>query len=91
MILRESDNFDETSSDHELSDWQRDDMIYVKRMIQSPNQTDKRLLDLYKVQKASNAGFNLGYTNFKETNLVMDAQSSPSNISKEKHKNWTYR
>ena len=35
MVIRESDNFDYTSSDNELSDWQRDDMVYVKRMIQS--------------------------------------------------------
>lgn len=33
MVIRESDNLDETSSDNELSDWQRDDMVYVKRMI----------------------------------------------------------
>ena len=51
MVIRESDNFtQETSSDNELSDWQRDDMIYVKRMITSTSETDKRLLDLYTVR-----------------------------------------
>ena len=75
MVLRDSDNFDQTSSDNELSDWQRDDMVYVKRMIQSSDSTDKRLLDLYKVRQANNAGVNLGFTNYKAINLVMDAQS----------------
>jgi hypothetical protein len=50
LVIRESDNFDETSSDDELSDWQRDDMIYVKRMMQSSNKVDARLLNLYKVR-----------------------------------------
>ena len=40
LIIRESSNMDNTSSDDELSDWQRDDMIYVKRMMQSSNKTD---------------------------------------------------
>ena len=75
MVIRDSDNFDYTSSDNELSDWQRDDMIYVKRMIQSSNQTDKRLIDLFKVRQASNAGINLGFRNYKENNLEMEAQS----------------
>ena len=66
MVIRESDNLDETSSDNELSDWQRDDMVYVKRMMKSPNETSKRLLNLYKVRQAHNAGINLGFVNYQE-------------------------
>jgi len=62
LILRESSNMDETSSDDELSDWQRDDMIYVKRMMQSSNKTDQRLIKLYKVQKANKDGIHLGFS-----------------------------
>ena len=64
MVIRESDNLDETSSDDELSDWQQDDMVYIKRMIKSPNETSKRLLNLYKVRQAHNAGVNLGFQNY---------------------------
>ena len=52
MIIRESSNLEDTSSDNELSDWQRDDMIYVKRMMQSSNQVDARLIKLFKVRQA---------------------------------------
>lgn len=52
LVIRESSNLDETSSNNDLSDWQRDDMIYVKRMMKSSNKTDQRLLKLYKVRKA---------------------------------------
>ena len=62
LILRESSNLDETSSDDELSDWQRDDMSYVKRMMQSSNKTDQRLIKLYKVQRANKNGIHIGFS-----------------------------
>ena len=83
-MIRESDNLDETSSDDELSDWQQDDMVYIKRMIKSPNETSKRLLNLYKVRQAHNAGVNLGFQNYQEVELVNQRQeSSYSNVMKE--------
>ena len=32
LVIRESSNLEETSSDSELSDWQRDNMDYAKNM-----------------------------------------------------------
>ena len=78
MVIRESDNLEETSSENELSDWQRDDMVYVKRMMRSPNELSKRLLNLYKVRQAHNAGVNLGYQNYLEDELVNEEQQSSS-------------
>lgn len=40
LTIRESSNLDETSSDADLSDWQRDNMDYAKRMALSSNKTD---------------------------------------------------
>ena len=52
MIIRESSDFDESSADSELSDWQRDDMSFAKQMTQSGEKIDKRLIDLYQLSKA---------------------------------------
>ena len=62
LIIRESSNMDETSSNDELSDWRRDDMIYVKRMMKSSNKTDQRLIKLYKVQRANKDGLHIGFS-----------------------------
>lgn len=62
LVIRESSNLDETSSNNDLSDWQRDDMIYVKRMMKSTNKTDQRLLKLYKVRKAHQSGIHIGFS-----------------------------
>ena len=62
MVIRDSSNLDESSSDDELSDWQRDDMIYVKRMMQSHNKVDARLLKLFKVRQAKKLNIHLGFT-----------------------------
>ena len=35
LVIRESSDLDETSSDRELSDWQRDKMDYAKQMASS--------------------------------------------------------
>lgn len=61
MVIRESSNLDQTSSDDELSDWQRDDLIYVKRMMRSSNKVDERLLKLYKVRMANRYNIHLGF------------------------------
>ena len=40
LIIRESDDFEATSADSELSDWERDNMDYAKRMTTSSNKVD---------------------------------------------------
>ena len=40
LVIRESSNLDETSSDEELSDWQRDNMDYASVMIEGQNKVD---------------------------------------------------
>lgn len=40
MVIRESSNLEETSSDDELSDWGRDRMDYAKVMVESPDKVD---------------------------------------------------
>ena len=52
MVIRESSNLEETSTDNELSDWQRDNMEYVKKMTESNNKVDLKLLNLYRIRKA---------------------------------------
>ncbi len=66
MVIRDSSNLDESSSDDELSDWQRDDMIYVKRMMQSSNKVDARLLRLFKVRQADKFNIHLGFNSRTE-------------------------
>ena len=52
MIIRESSNFEETSSDDQLSDWENDNMSYAKQMAFSNNKVDARLMNLYMISKA---------------------------------------
>lgn len=52
MIIRESSNLDDTSSDSELSDWQRDNMEYAKNMTMSTDKVDERLINVYRIRKA---------------------------------------
>ena len=52
LIIRESSNFEETSYDSELSDWQRDNMHYARVMTHSTDKVDKRLISLYMMSKA---------------------------------------
>ena len=59
-MIRESSNLEETSSDAELSDWERDDMHYVERMFESSNKVDQRFIDLYKIRKAQQLGIHIG-------------------------------
>ena len=52
MVIRESSNLDETSTDRELSDWQNDNMDYANRMVMSSNQVDQRLINLFRLREA---------------------------------------
>ena len=63
LIIRESSNLEETSSDQELSDWQRDNMTYAERMTKSDNKVDNRLINLYRIRKAHQTGIRLGFNN----------------------------
>ena len=63
MVIHESSNFEDTSSDNQLSDWGADNMHYADQMIQSRNKVDNRLIDLYKIRKASQQGLHLGFKN----------------------------
>jgi len=49
MVVRESSNFEWTSSDAELSDKNRDSKIndHTRRMTNSTNAVDKRLLNMF--------------------------------------------
>jgi len=63
LVIRDSSNLEETSSDEELSDWQNDDMAYVKRMMESKNPSDQRLLKLYQVKQANLHDIKIGFKN----------------------------
>ena len=53
LVIRESSNLEETSSDDELSDLQgKDTMDYAKNMTLSDNKIDERLINLYRIRKA---------------------------------------
>ena len=60
LIIRESSNFEETSCDSELSDWQRDNMQYARSMTHSTDKVDKRLISLYMMSKAHEQGHTFG-------------------------------
>ena len=54
---------EETSSDNELSDWQRDKMNLAENMVESHNRVDQRLIDIYRIRKAHQIGINFGFNN----------------------------
>ena len=63
MIIRESSNLEETSSDQDLSDWGRDDMKFAERMTKSTNKVDNRLINLYRIRKAHEKGLQYAFNN----------------------------
>ena len=71
LVIRESSNLEETSSDADLSDWQHDNMDYAKRMALSSNQTDQKFMNLYRIRKAHEAGIYLGFSNPGSTDAAM--------------------
>ena len=54
---------EETSSDDDLSDWQRDKMDLAEIMVKSDNRVDQRMIDIYRIRKAHQLGINLGFSN----------------------------
>lgn len=68
LVIRESSNLEETSQDSELSDWQVDNMDYAKRMVQSSNKVDERLINLYRLKIANHLGIHIGLRN---PNLIL--------------------
>ena len=60
LVLRESSNLDETSSDTEHSDWQKDNMDYATMLFQSEDKIDQRFIDLYRVRRARQLGIKVG-------------------------------
>ena len=60
MVIRESSNLDETSTDRELSDWQNDNMDYANRMVMSSNKVDQRLINLFRLREAQHLGIHVG-------------------------------
>ena len=52
LIIRESSDLVNTTSDAQLSDWQREDMTFTKKMTLSQDPFDKRLVQLYKIRRA---------------------------------------
>ena len=63
LNIRESSNFEDTSSDSELSDWQKDNMAYAEKMTASKEEVDKRLINLYMIMKADQMGHFFGFNN----------------------------
>lgn len=63
LVIRESSNLEETSSDAELNDWPIESMHYAKKMALSSNRTDQKILSMYKIRKAHERGIHLGFEN----------------------------
>mmetsp|Transcript_34452 Transcript_34452/g.42513 ORF Transcript_34452/g.42513 Transcript_34452/m.42513 type:complete len:173 (+) Transcript_34452:541-1059(+) len=81
LIIRESSNMEETSEDTQLSDWEQDGMNYTKRMVESGNQVDQRLIKLYKVRVASQRGIHLGFSKEITHQSLLPKKSITSLIS----------
>ena len=86
MIIRESSdgmNSQERgqSSDNNLSDWQQDNMDYATKMIKSSRKVDRRLIDLYMLKRADQAGLHLGFNN-EVISKSHKRRSSKTNIEK---------
>ena len=68
MIIRESSNMEDTSSDNELEDWEaggEKTTDTMNRIINSQNQVDKKLLEVYRLRKideASQVGIDVSRT-----------------------------
>ena len=65
MIIREDDSQTSggTSSDEELSDWQRDNMNYAQKMATSKDPIDRRFINLYIYRKATQKSIRFGLEN----------------------------
>ena len=47
-------------------------MAYIKRMMESKNPSDQRLLKLYQVRQANHAGINIGFNNQDKINSIQE-------------------
>ena len=52
MVIRESSDSQNTSSDDELSDQVHDEINHINKMMHSASHVDKRLIELFKVSRA---------------------------------------
>ena len=52
LVIRESSDFSNTSFDSDLSDWGRENKEYYKQMAASTDKVDKRIIDVYMLNKA---------------------------------------
>lgn len=67
IVVRESSDFDATSSDDELSHLRQNDFNkFIYQMVKSCDRTDQRLVNLYKVRKAHQIKLHLGLNGFKK-------------------------
>ena len=78
MVIRESSNLDETSTDRELSDWQNDNMDYANRMVMSSNRVDQRLINLFRLREAQHLGIDVG---LKYDHFVLNKQKPRRNVN----------
>ena len=81
MVVRESSNFEWTSSDQNLSDKNRDSKIThnVQSMTNSTNKIDQRLLNIFIMRQAHQEGLKFGFENDVTT------KSNSWGRNKEKH------
>ena len=63
LVVRESSNFEWTSSDAELSDVNRDTKIndHAVKMTKSTDSVDKRLLNIFLMKQAHQEGLKFGF------------------------------
>ena len=58
MIIRESSNMEDTSSDNDLSDWEdggTKTIDTMKRLVNSRDKVDKKLMEVYRLRKRDEA------------------------------------
>ena len=62
MVIRESSNFEETSSDEEMSEIDKETLgNRIEQMTKSTNIVDKRLMDLYILNQAQQRRLRFGF------------------------------
>ena len=52
FVMHESSELNETESNKELSDWGKDEFIFLNQLLQSEDKVDKRFIDLFKLEMA---------------------------------------
>ena len=88
MVVRESSNFEWTSSDEDLSDMNLDSKIFehARKMATSSNEVDKRLLNIFVMKQAHQEGLKFGFKNevenMKNNKRFSLHQTSKVNVEK---------